>query len=495
MMKRIISFLIIMSMLAAMAVSCSDNGNDTKSGSDSDSDRVSDTSDVETTVPETTESFDPELPERTYNDETFTILTKSVSTFTDWGEKSIWTESLTGDVLNDAVYARNLAVEEKFQIKIKEVQSGSMTNDISNSVMAADGAYDAALPPLNECGSLIINGHLMELNQLEYLNFEKSWWDQRSIEDLSIMNKLFMVSGDISTLNNDATWCTMINLGVLNNYNVQSPYELVRNNEWTYTKFYEICQGVSTDLNGDGIYDTNDLIANLTQNENATAMLIGAGIHLVSKDANGVPEFTLATNEKSFSALEIISTIMNNKEVSLNYHNYGAEGYHLATTKMFEEDRGLFWITNLQMVIRLREMNTDFGIAPVPKLDSDQKEYSNVVWQVGSFLCVPKTTNDKERTGIILEAMAAKSREVLRPAYYEVALSYKYLRDQDSLEMLDIIIDNRTYELEKAFNWEVTKTIESIVNSNAEATSTLTKMAKAINASINRTIKAVESYE
>lgn len=489
-MKRIISILLMISMLTTMTVSCADGNdgdkNDSNTGAGTDTVIGDDTAEAETT-----ESFDPGLPEKDYNQETFTILTKSVSTFTDWGEKSIWTEAMNGDVLNDAVYSRNLAVEEQFNIKIAEVQSGQITTDLSNSVMAADGAYDAALPPLNECGSLITNGHLMELNSLEYLNFDQSWWDQRSIQDLSIDKKLYMVSGDISTLNNDATWCTMINLGVLNDHNVESPYELVRNNQWTYAKFYEICQGVSTDLNGDSIYDTNDLLANLTQNENATAMFIGAGMHLVSKNADDIPEYSLATSERAISILEILTKVMNDKEVSLNYHNYGAEGYHLATTKMFEEDRGLFWITNLQMVIRLREMNTDFGIAPVPKFDENQAEYSNVVWQVGSFLCVPKTTNDAERTGIILEAMAAKSREVLRPAYYEVALSYKYLRDADSLEMLDIIIGNRTYELEKAFGWGVSSAIDTIVLRNGEATSTLTKMDKAINAAINKTIKAL----
>jgi len=136
-------------------------------------------------------------------------------------------------------------------------------------------------------------------------------------------------------------------------------------------------------------------------------------------------------------------------------------------------------------------MSTDFGIAPVPKYDESQENYSNVVWQVGSFLCVPKTTNDVERTGAIIEAMAAKSREILRPAYYEVALSYKYLRDKESIEMLDIIIDNRTYELEKAFNWGVSSSVDNIVLRSAPAASTFKSMQKMMSKTIEKTVKAV----
>jgi len=488
--KQITSILLILSLLSVMASACSDADTDTPT----DTDSAETVSGDDTALEETGESFDPQLPESNFGGETFTFLTKAVATFTDWGERSIWTESTTGDVLNDAVYTRNLAIEETYNIKIAEVQTGSVSADLGNSIMAGDGAYDAALPPLNELGTLIMNKHLLELGDLPHINFEQNWWDQRSVEDLSIANKLFAVSGDISTLNNDATWCTMINLSVLEDYNVESPYDLVRNNEWTYDKYYEICEGVSTDLNGDSVYDTNDLIANLTQNENATAMFISSGISLASKNADDIPEFTLATNEAAFSLIEILRTIMNDTNVSLNYHQYATEGYHLATTKMFEENRGLFWITNLQMVIRLREMDTDFGIAPVPKFNSSQSDYSNVVWQVGSFLCVPKTTNNVERTGIILEAMAAKSREILRPAYYEVALSYKYLRDKDSLEMLDIIIDNRTYELEKAFNWGVSAAIDSTILNGKEAASTFTAMSRAINISIEKTVKVIQEY-
>jgi hypothetical protein len=146
--------------------------------------------------------------------------------------------------------------------------------------------------------------------------------------------------------------------------------------------------------------------------------------------------------------------IMLDEQFSLNYHTKAsALGYHLWTTQMFEESRGLFWITNLQIVIRLRDLETPMGIVPVPKFSEDQEDYSNVVWTVGSYVAVPKTVTDQQRVGVILEAMAAKSMQLLRPAYYDIALNGKYLRDEESIGMLDIIIKERVYDLGLAYGF------------------------------------------
>ncbi len=494
-MKRYLCLLIAAMMLLS---SCSNaegekKTDDTaeKSASTGETEEISGggTTDAESTeTEEETENLDPGLPEKNYGGEDFTFLVKG-ETWADWGEKSIWVESSTGDVLNDAVLKRNQAIEEKFGVKIAQYESADPPTDISNSVLAADGSYDVVMPALDQTGGLISKKNLVELHDVPYMNLEQPWYDQRSVADLSVANKLYMVSGDISTLNNDATWCTMINLAVLANSGVESPYELVKNNQWTMDKYYSICEGASQDLDGDGTIGPEDLVANLTQNENSTAMVVGAGIHLIDKDENDIPVYSLGSNERAVGAMELINKLMTDKNISLNYHQYGDLGYHLLTTKMFEENRGLFWITNIQMVIRLRGMETDFGIAPVPKYDEQQENYSNIVWECGDYICVPTTTNDLERTGIIIEGMSAKSREILRPAYYEVALSAKYLRDHESVEMLDLVFDNRIYEVEKAFKRGVSNSVDSIVLNGAPAASTLAKIQKIMDKVLDKAVK------
>jgi hypothetical protein len=62
-------------------------------------------------------------------------------------------------------------------------------------------------------------------------------------------------------------------------------------------------------------------------------------------------------------------------------------------------------------------------------------------------MCVPVGQEDLSRTGSILEAMAAESMFTLKPAYYDIALKGKYIRDEDSEDMLDLIFDSKIYDL------------------------------------------------
>jgi hypothetical protein len=438
--------------------------------------------------------FDPKLPEKDYGGANFTILTKGVSAYNEWGEMSIWTESENGEVLNDAIYGRNRDVEEQFNIVIKEFQSGSPSNDTKKSVQAGDNAYDIVMPAFGDCGSLAASGFFIDMHDLQYVDFTKNWWDQRSIEDLSIMKRLYFVGSDISYLNNDATWCTMFNKEMIVSYGVPSPYDLVAENKWTYDNYYTTYSNIYQDLDGDGKQSAYDCYANLTQNENFNAMFLGSGERLISKDENDVPQIGLGSSERTVSIIDIISRIMNDKVFSLNYHNYGNLGYHLWTTQMFEESRGLFWITNLQIVIRLRNLETAFGIVPVPKYSEDQDKYANVVWTVGSYVAVPKSSGDIERTGIILEALAAKSTEVLRPAYYDKALTGKYLRDDESVQQLDIIIGERVYDLGLAYNFGgIADILPGLISKNStDIASELAKKGEKIQTSIDKTLESFD---
>lgn len=490
-MKKKVCLMLALLMLASSMFACAEGETTENTATETPSATTEDAAAAgeETVAEEEIESFDPGLPEYDFEGRTFNILTKAGWT-DDWFESSIYTEELNGEVLNDAVFERNLHVSETYNVVLAEIagESGSFVTNVQSAVTAGDAIYDVVMPALGHAGSLGIDGYLYDLNNVEHLNFEQKWWDSRSIEDLSIANKIFMVSGDISTLNNDATWCTMINLQVLENFGFETPYHYVANDEWTFDTYRTLCAGASIDLDGDGDFDSADSIANLTQNENATAMVIAFGYSLLEKDENDLPYFNMEGDERLYEILTNLSEFMLDTTVSLNYHNYANEGYHLLTTKMFEENRGLFWITNLQMVIRLREMETDFGIAPCPKYDEQQENYSNVVWSVGSYSCVPISAANSSESGLILEAMAAKSREVLRPAYYETALSMKYLRDQESIEMLDLVIDNRTYDLELAFSFGSSTAVQNIVLNGKEPASTFASQKKVISKLIEKNL-------
>ncbi|MCL2816307.1 MAG: hypothetical protein FWD23_17065, partial [Oscillospiraceae bacterium] len=99
-------------------------------------------------------------------------------------------------------------------------------------------------------------------------------------------------------------------------------------------------------------------------------------------------------------------------------------------------------------------METDFGILPPPKYNEQQENYYVAVdpWCT-SAVSVPITVGDKEKTGLILETLAYESRYILLPAYYDINLKTKFARDEESGAMIDIILNNRLYDLGDMYGW------------------------------------------
>jgi hypothetical protein len=350
------------------------------------------------------------------------------------------------------------------------------------------------MPAFGDCGTLASSGFFMDLYDMPYMDFTERWWDQSSIRDLSIADRLYFVASDISMLNNDATWCTMFSKVIVEDFSLESPYDLVEKNAWTMDNFYTLYSGVSHDLDGDGELGSDDFFANLTQNENYNAMFIGGGDRLIAKDSSDIPIISIGSTERTVGVLDKLIKIMRDEDFSYNYHDKAsALGYHLQTTAMFQEGRGLFWVTNLQIVIRLRDLVADFGIVPVPKYDENQEEYANVVWTVGSYTAVPVSCTDTEFVGAVLETMAAKSCELLKPAYYDVALTSKFLRDEESAVMLDLVFSQRVFDLGLAYNFGgITGIVQNLVKSSSnDISQAMAANGTAIQAAID---KVVDSF-
>ena len=58
-----------------------------------------------------------------------------------------------------------------------------------------------------------------------------------------------------------------------------------------------------------------------------------------------------------------------------------------------------------------------------------------------------------DEVGLVLEALAAESHYTLIPEYIELSLKTKHARDQESGEMLDIIINNRIFDPMTIYNF------------------------------------------
>ena len=86
---------------------------------------------------------------------------------------------------------------------------------------------------------------------------------------------------------------------------------------------------------------------------------------------------------------------------------------------MFSENRVMFLVRPIQSLFLMRNIEADFGILPVPKVQENQQSYGSAVNPYSAtLLCFPKTISDPERAGVILDALAWESHyTVIGPLY------------------------------------------------------------------------------
>ena len=367
-----------------------------------------------------------------------------------WGNRDIYSEKENGETINDAVYRRNRYVEGIYNCNIEEFQSFNMVNDLKKAVKSGDDLYDVALPPLNQGINLAAEGLLLNLGNIDSLNLGNLWWDQNANKSLSIGGKLYYTSGDMLILNNDSTGAFVFGKQLVQEHQFETPYQLVKDGKWTFDVFYSQVKQVSADLNGDGKMDRHDKYGFMQYRDVLECLTHGGGGDFGEKDENDLPYFTL-DSEKNIMILEKVFEIMNDPDNTYRLHKSYSEGITNAFVlgqSMFEESRALYYWIRLRDIEPLRSMEADFGILPIPKWDESQKDYRCTVnFHVSTCITLPISNGVPERTALFLEALGCKSKYTLQPAYYDIALNGKYVRDEESSEMLDIIFANRVYDI------------------------------------------------
>jgi hypothetical protein len=70
-------------------------------------------------------------------------------------------------------------------------------------------------------------------------------------------------------------------------------------------------------------------------------------------------------------------------------------------------------------------------------------------------MAIPKTLRDTEFVGRVVEALSAESWKTVTPTLYETALKTRYLRDDESKEIMDTVIENTVFDFGTVYdNWK-----------------------------------------
>jgi len=167
--------------------------------------------------------------------------------------------------------------------------------------------------------------------------------------------------------------------------------------------------------------------------------------------ADDKPVFTMPSNEKFYDVFDELFRIHWDEAVWLQNSGISADVAPEHKTA-FSNGLSLFIDSTFFHVTSFRAMEADFGVLPVPKYDEAQEEYANLVTNHSDALVFPVTVSDIDRTMLITDAIGYESMLSLNECFYEVFLDEKLVRDKNSQEMIDIILDTKKFDLEWTAN-------------------------------------------
>jgi len=444
-MKKTLALMLALASLCTAFAACSggDSGNSVTSAEDSASENTADSSSESTAEAD----FYPDIEGVDLDGADFGMVYFSNLLNHNW--LGIPTDmnptEETGDILNDAVYSRNRDVEDMINIVINEYPTGGgqkgFNTALSQAVMAGEDVYDLGFQSIVGIIGLADGGLLRDINTIG-VNTDAPWYDQKSVEEMTVAGRLFYANCDISFYDKLATIVTFFNKDIAEDYNMDDFYLKVADGEWTYDYMLKCAGQISSDVNGDGVMNMDDVYGILCQNDGSYYLLHSSGLKVSERQGD---ELRLAINDERFvTTLQEIFDLMSS-ELYLNTQKFGA---NLNTAiKLFIENRNLFMIRPIQSAFSMRDMEADFGIIPMPRFFEDDPDYhtpTNIY--PGTIMCVPKNSKNEDYIGLVLDLLAAESHDKVMPVLYDVVLDSKLSRDDITAEMLDIVFENRMYD-------------------------------------------------
>lgn len=403
---------------------------------------------TETTLPAETELPGPQIEAIDGGNTEFRVMVRSLDKTFPISELSA--AAPTGEVMNDAVYERNCFIEEKYNVKLVS-QDGTATEireAMQQNIAAGDSTYDLYMPSIRNAFILTLEGKLVDVEDIPHVDIENPWWQTQMLDNFSISNTNFFLVGDMNISIFNAIGTIYLNQKVAEDNQIPNIYQTVRDGKWTIDLMHEYCLKVTHDLNGDLIIDGSDVFGFVTGNFAWQTIFYGSGEGFVLKDNDDIPYLTWDT-EKNINVITKMTELLNDENATLMSNQERFKGANVKAS--FMENRALFRCEYVYNLYEIRDMQTDFGMLPAPKYDETQDTYYSAMHTThSSATCVPTTNNRMELTGAILEDMAYQSYKIVRPAFYDITLTGKFARNEDTVEMLDIMYANINTDLSLA---------------------------------------------
>lgn len=357
-----------------------------------------------------------------------------------------------------AIWERDRTVEDRLGITFEWIPTkghwqseNSFLNTVQNAMNGGESMrYDIIATYSQSAALLSTRGLILDLKNNEYLDLEKPWWPKSLTESFTINDQLFFASGDIST-----TFLSQM-IGVYFNKEFfldQNLYDLVYNNEWTLDKMMALSAELYTDLDTENGKSQGDQYGVICPWEiYLDGFFYGSNLIMVDYDSDGALRVNGSyIGEKADTLAEKLKTL---------FHGGGNDGFLTNTgntIQIFARGDAAFMVAPGVTVLTKESMQTtdvDYGVLPMPKYDSTQKEYKTVCTNLISLYCIFAGNNEDQanRAGAVLECMASEGYRQIAPVVFNQCLQLRYAKDGDTGKMYDLIRAGVVFDIGRAYS-------------------------------------------
>ena len=483
-------------LLSSALISCGSSGDDTPAVTEAQNNTAS----VDTEAAVTEAVYPYETPD--LNGYTLRVLSSGFL----WNMyQDVDVTETNGEVLNDAVYNRNRKVESKLNCGFDETNfevnddPTQLNNHIKDLVLSGDDLYDVMYAAIYLTPAMVTDGYFQNLLDIDGLHLQDAWWDSVIAENGVIEDHLYFITSPMHLMPYDGAWALFFNETMMERNDMEKPYDLVRQGKWTLDALLGYTKEIAN-MNGDASFEWSsggNAVYGISSHQLAPdKFILGTGEYFIERNASGDLQFA-ATDERFFNVIDKLLAITTE---STGYTIYGsntdfdaeAGGYMY----IFESGRSLFLTAEIKGAQLLRNMNDTFGIVPYPKLDEAQESYYSSFVNQCYFYTIPVTAANLHETAVISDYTSFLSMQEVLPIYYGNVVEQKGLRNQDSIEMLDIVLSTKTVDLGILFGWTNTL-LESMRDKffagATDIASTVQKQQAAIEKKMNKTVEAVQN--
>ncbi|MBR6681848.1 MAG: hypothetical protein IKL40_02565 [Clostridia bacterium] len=337
-----------------------------------------------------------------------------------------------------AMGLRNELVTNTFDCEI-EVQKKNYATFFEEAVSAKNAGLfysDLVIMPYSRLGEVVSDKLLCNL--ADYCDYDTvaDTVDKNNMTQLSAGNNVLAVVGD-ALFFPSSYLCVYYNKTLANTLGIDALYDAVDNGDWTIGRMTDSLNTLSSKL-GEGYYCIS---SNIADKDVYNALFTASGMRYMNA-GKGVTPSLVGYDERTDRLIEILRTL--DKGGAL----YCKEA-ETDKRALFEEGKSLFYIGTVAESLTL---NNNFGMLPLPKLDSEQDDYYTYVTDDAPVMCVLNTATDPKKSVDVINGYNDASA-MLFNGYMRDFLDF-YARDSKSAENLRRIVDNKTFDFANAVSSE-----------------------------------------